>query len=252
MKSFMLSLILFCTATVVVHAQSDSISLAAADSLFEHYQWQEALDAYNQILAGDTDNFDALWRSSLLYARIGNGFEEEVKQRNYFKKAEKRAWHALQVDSTNSQSNYVMAVAMGRMALIGGAKERVAASRAIKKYGELALKYDSTNAGAWHLLGRWNYEVSNLNFAERLAANVLFGGLPDGASTDTAAQYIERAIELKDDYLLYYYDLARVYDELDKDQQAITVCQKVLEMPDKSPDDPEIKADCQNIINDLQ
>src|SRR5699024_10372925 len=97
-----------------------------------------------------------------------------------------------------------------------------------------------------------NYEVSNLNFAERLAANVLFGGLPDGASTDTAAQYIERAIELKDDYLLYYYDLARVYDELDKDQQAITVCQKVLEMPDKSPDDPEIKADCQNIINDLQ
>ncbi len=248
----LLSALLFITLfSFSASAQIDQ-QMVHADSLYDLYEEKAALETYNEILANHPVNFTATWRSSLLYSRIGYRFNDEDKKITYFKTAKKRAEQALHLKPRNSYSNYVMAVAMGRMVLISGAKERVVASRAIKKYGERALRFDSTNAGAWHLLGVWHYEVDNLNFAERLAANVLFGGLPDGANTETAMRYIEKSIELKPEYLLYYYDLATVYEELDKEQAAIAACEEALNLPVLTPTDPTIKNDCKKLIDDLE
>lgn len=251
MKRLSLVLFIFIFISNVGFSQT-SAEMARADSLFENYHQQEALDAYNQILEDDPQNLSALWHSSLLYSRLGNEFDDEDKQKEYFNKAKARAERALEVDSLHTQSNFVMAVAMGRMALIVGARERVAASRDIKKYAERSLEADSSNAGAWHILGRWNYEVSDLNFAERLAANVLFGGIPDGASNEKAAEYIEKAIELNPDMLLYYYDLAKVYDELGQEEQAVATCREALELPSRAPEDDDTQEDCRELIDDLE
>lgn len=251
MKRLSLALFIFIFISDVGFSQT-SAEMARADSLFENYHQQEALDAYNQILEDDPKNLSALWHSSLLYSRLGNEFDDEDQQKEYFNKAKARAERALEVDPLHTQSNFVMAVAMGRMALIVGAKERVAASRDIKKYAERSLEADSSNAGAWHVLGRWNYEISDLNFAERLAANVLFGGIPEGASNEKAAEYIERAIELNPDMLLYYYDLAKVYDELGQEEQAVATCREALEMPSRAPEDDDTKEDCRELIDDLE
>lgn len=223
-----------------------------ADSLFLNYQEEQALDLYLQILEQNPNNFEALWRSSFLYSRIGNRLENEDKQKEYFNKAIGLAKQALKEDSASTHSNFVMSVAMGRKALISGARDRVAAARDIKKYVDRALKYDSTNSGAWHVLGRWHFKIDNLSWIERAAANTLFGGVPDGASSKKAAEAIEKAIELRDDYLLYYYDLARIYDELGREQKAISTCETALAKPEKSPDDPKIKQDCRELIKDLQ
>lgn len=239
----------FGTAAVQAQVQQPG---ERADSLFAHYQQKEALQVYNQILKRDPDNLNALWRSSLLYSRLGNRLEDDQKKREYFNMARQRAERALEVDPNSSQANFAMAVAMGRMALIVGARERVAASRDIKKYAERALQADSSNAGAWHVLGRWNYEISNLNFAERLAANVLFGGIPEGASVEKAVEYINRAIELNPDYVLYYYDLARAYNQLGQEQEAIEACRRGLSQPTHTPDDAQAKEDCRALIEDLE
>lgn len=251
MKKYGLTFCVVLFAVFSVNAQTSN-KLVRADSLFANYQQQAALEAYNQVLQQDPNNFSALWHSSLLYARLGNELENEDKKKAYFVKAKERAEQAIEVKPLHTQSNFVMAVAMGRMALIGGAKERVAASRDIKEYAERALQADSSNAGAWHVLGRWNYEISDLNFAERLAANVLFGGIPAGASNKKAVLYIEKAIALNPDMLLYYYDLARAYQALDKEQQAIDACQKALQKPSHAPDDDTIKEDCRALIDDLR
>lgn len=251
MKRLSVALFIFIFITDVGFSQT-SAEMARADSLFENYQQQEALNAYDQILENEPKNFNALWHSSLLYSRLGNEFDDEDQQKAYFNKAKERAERALEVDPVHTQSNFVMAVAMGRMALIVGAKERVAASRDIKKYAERSLEADSSNAGAWHVLGRWNYEISDLNFAERLAANVLFGGIPEGASNEKATKYIEKAIELNPDMLLYYYDLAKAYDELGQEEQAVATCREALEMPSRAPEDDDTKEDCRELIDDLQ
>ncbi|HET6528086.1 MAG TPA: hypothetical protein VFG39_04990 [Balneolaceae bacterium] len=234
-------------------AQSNSTSIEQrADSLYQNYYEEQALELYSQILEQEPDNFKALWRSSFLYSRIGNRFDDEDKQKKYFNKAIDLAKRALAVDSTNTHSNFVMSVAMGRKALISGASERVAAARDIKKYVDRALKYDSTNAGAWHVLGRWHFKIANLSWIESVAADALFGGVPKGASNEKAAKAIEKAIDLHDDYLLYYYDLARVYDEMGQEQKTISLCKTALSKPSVSPDDDEIKQNCRELIEDVQ
>ncbi|MDX1618044.1 MAG: tetratricopeptide repeat protein, partial [Balneolaceae bacterium] len=239
--------------TITSNAQNgmDDEMLDRADSLYHSFQEPEALEAYKTILEQDPNRFTALWRTSFLYSRIGNRLESEERQREYFNRGIELARRALNVDSTDARSNFVMAVAMGRKAIISRVRERVAASRDIKKYAERAIRLDSTHAGAWHVLGRWHHKVANLGFLERAAANTLFGGIPD-ASEKKAVEAIERAIRLNPKYMLYYYDLARAYRSMGRDEQAIETCEKALGMPPLTPDDPKIREECRELISELQ
>jgi tetratricopeptide (TPR) repeat protein len=233
-------------------AQDNSTLEQRADSLYRNFEEKQALDIYRKIVDREPNNYRALWRTSFLYSRVGHRLEDKDQKKEYYNTAIDIAKRALQVDSTDTQSNFVMAVALGRKAMISGVRERVAAARDIKKYADRAIQYDSSNAGAWHVLGRWHFKLANLSWIERAAANTLFGGLPREASNEEAAESIEKAIELNQDYILYYYDLATVYDELGKDQQAISTCQAAIDKPTLMPGDDEIKQDCHELIADLQ
>lgn len=251
-KSIIFSAVFLIIPFLLVAQQDRSDIEQRADSLYQAYEEKQALELYNQILQENPNDYEALWRSSFLYSRIGNRLEDEDEQEEYYNNGIDLAERALEVDSTGTQSNFVMAVAMGRKALISGARDRVAASRDIKKYADRAIQYDSTNAGAWHVLGRWHFKVANLSWLERAAANTLFGGIPGNASNEKAAEYIEKAIELDDDYVLYYYDLAKVYEEMGRDEQAISTCRDALDVTNLTPDDEKIKQDCRQLIESLQ
>lgn len=244
--------ILVAIYPVVLFAQNSTDDLKErADSLYENYNEKEALEIYRQLLEQQPKDFETLWRTSFLYSRVGNRLDSKDQQEEYFNRAIELAKRSLDVDSTHTQSNFVMAVAMGRKALISGARSRVAASREIKKYADRALEYDPKNEGAWHVLGRWHFKVANLSWFERAAANTLFGGLPGDASNEKAAEYIEKAIDLNDKYLMYYYDLARIYDEIGREAEAIEACKIALDKPELTVDDDKIKQDCRELIEDL-
>jgi tetratricopeptide (TPR) repeat protein len=224
--------------------------MSRADSLFKAYEDEQALDAYNKILEAEPRNIEALWHSSLLMSRLGGEFDSEDTKKSYFEKARKRAQRALDINAMHSNSNFAMSVAMGQKALVAGAKERVAASRDIKRFAERAIDADSSNAGAWHVLGRWNYEVANLNFAERFAANLLFGGIPD-ASLEEGAQSIKRAIDINPKNALYYYDLANIYKDMDMNKQATQTCKMGLQKQAKAQIEVQAHKDCRRLIDEL-
>ncbi|HKJ31122.1 MAG TPA: hypothetical protein VKA34_04800 [Balneolales bacterium] len=252
---FILLLLAFYPLTFAIAQQDTSQEqnlLRNARELKESYNEPQALDTYLKVLRIDSTNYEALWNASFLYSRIGNRFKDKNKQKEYFHKAKDLAERALKVNSRDTESNFVMSVAMGRMALISGPKARVAASNDIKHYAEQALKYDSLHAGAWHVLGRWNYEVANLNFAERMAANLLFGGLPKGASDKNAIEDYKKAITYDGSNILYYRDLAIVYRKEDQDQKAIETLNKLLSLSPKSPDDPKYIKEAKKMLKKLQ
>ena len=247
------ALLFFVITPLLVMAQpEDTEKTSLADSLYSTFQEEEALELYREILEEDPQNYTALWRSSFLYSRIGNRFNREEDKKDYFNRAIELAERALKIDSTDAESNFVMAVAMGRKALISGARDRVAASRDIKKYADRALDIDSKHAGAWHVLGRWHFKVANLSWVERTAANTLFGGIPGDATNQKAADAIQKAIDLNGQNILYYLDLAKVYEEMGHDQQAIAVCENAVDLESRTPDDPMLKEQCRKLIFDLQ
>ena len=172
-------------APLIAGAQEVAGLLRQAAQLEAQFREEEALPIYQEVLRGQPDQVFALCRCSDLCCRIGNRQTNKDKKIAYFKEGNAYARSAWRLDSTNSEVNIVMAFSLARMALIQSGKERVASARDIKRYAENAIKYDPRNYKAWHILGRWNYEVSNLNPVERFFARWFYGALPE-ASLDEA------------------------------------------------------------------
>jgi tetratricopeptide (TPR) repeat protein len=255
MRQIIPFLLLILSPTIAVgqqaNAQLDKLK-DRADSLYQRYEEKQALEIYRQVLQMDPDDYKTLWHTSLLYARIGNRIDSKEKQREYFKESRLYAEQALQIDSTDAESHYVMSVAMGRMALISGARERVAASREIRKHALKALEYKPDHAGAHHIMGRWNYKIANLNFAERLAADYLFGGIPGKASNKKAIAELKKAVQLEPDNVMYRFDLARVLVDEDQIEDAVIQLKKALELDTPNPDDPIYKKKAKSLLEDIQ
>lgn len=247
-----LTIIIGSGVSIAQNNQGVNELLQKADSLKKEFHENEALHAYLQVLDKDSTNFKAVWNASYFYSRVGNRFEAKSKKEAYFQKAKKLAERALRLRPDNAYSNFVMAVAMGRIALIASARDRVAASNDIKHYVDKSISEDSSLAEAWYVLGRWNYKVDNLNFAERFAANMLFGGLPKGASTKKAIRCYQKAIHLNPKIIMYYYSLAVAYHTEHQDHKAVETIDELLKLPIRSPDDPGYKMKAQRLLNKIQ
>ena len=144
-----------------------------------------------------------------------------------------------------------MAIAMGRAALDKSGKEKIEAVKEIKKYCDLALKYNASNYVAWHIIGKWHYEVSNLNGLERAAAKIFFGGLPSSSLKESIQAY-EKAKGIDPSFLLNYLELARAYKRHNEKQKAIQMLQTLTSLQNKTEDDVNIKAEAVNFLKEIQ
>lgn len=251
MKTLALTILLIFTLQSFADCQIQpnvSELMARADSLRDHYKETEALNQYLKVLQVDSTNFRALWSAGFLYTRVGNRLSDRDRKIAYFRKAEILARKALKIDSTNAYSNWTMSVVFGRMAMVSDAKKRIALSRYIKYYAQKALSYDPRLAGAWYVLGKWNYRVANLSFAERMAARLLYGGVPSGASNQKAIEDYKKAIDFDGDKLLYWLDLATVYRKTGDKTNEKAALQQLLKLPVKSPDDPGYAARAREML----
>ncbi|RFS20578.1 hypothetical protein DVR12_18625 [Chitinophaga silvatica] len=241
----------FVLGGLSLQAQSVNEMVEEAKQLEKQMKETDALQKDKDILKIQPTELDALNQASQLSSRIGNRQKDKADKISYFNQAKSYAQEALKVDPNSAQSNLSMAIAMGRIALISGAKDKVAASKDVKKYAELAIKQDPNLAQGYHVLGKWNYEVANLNAFERGAAKMLFGGLPDGSLQNAIANY-EKCRQLDPGFILNYYELAKAYKENDQQDKAIDVLKKALTLRNITQDDASIKADCKKMLDDLQ
>jgi tetratricopeptide (TPR) repeat protein len=239
--------LLLLACPYILPAQDIEQLLTEAKQLESSSQEELAVKNYEEILKRDPNHLLATWNASLLYSKIGQRQVEASARKPYFHLARDYAARALKINPQSGDANYVMAVAMGYMALVSPPKEKVAAVREIKRYAELCVQYQPNHAGAYHLLGKWHYEVSNLNFAEKAAAKYLFGGIP-AATLDESAKYYVQAIKLDPQYILFYLDLALTLEDAEYYNEARKTCEKALTFPAKEQDDPVYLAELKKIL----
>lgn len=242
----LVSIIMF----VVSDAQVDNY-LKEARQLRDAYKDREALGKFKQVLVFDANNLEALCNVSILSSKLGKREADKVKQKKLYNNAKSYAQKALKVNSNDVESNFSMALAMGRMAQISPTNEKVAAVRDIKKYAETALKINSKHAASWHLLAIWNLDVSNLNYAEKKAADWFFGGIPDASKTK-AIECCQNAIKNNPTYLLYQYDMARIYSEAGDKTKAKEVLNKLVKQKPITPDDPGMLENARKMLSELK
>ncbi|MET6996200.1 hypothetical protein [Chitinophaga defluvii] len=248
-RIFVLALSVFFIGDI--HAQSVEEMVEQARQLEKQMKEVEALEKYREVLKIQPDQLQALTGASELCSREGNRQKNKEEKSKYFNTAKTYAASALALDANSAEANYAMSVAMGRIALISGAKDKVAASKEVQKYAQLALKFNPGFAKAYHVLGKWNYEVANLSAFEKGAAKVLFGGVPEGSLQEAINNY-EKCRKLEPSFLLNYYDLAKAYKQDEQQEKTIEVLKKALTLRNIYQDDAAIKADCKKMLEELE
>jgi hypothetical protein len=126
--------------------------------------------------------------------------------------------------------------------------EKVAYVKDIKAYAEKSLFYNRSNFKALHVLGKWHYEVSNLNFIELAAVKVFFGGLPE-ASLDSSIYFYERARALAPNFSLNYLELAKARYRNGETRTALALLRKIHTLPVTSSEDGIIRAEANRLIS---
>lgn len=222
------------------HSQDLSALFREADRLENLPNETAALSKVKEVLKLSPANLQALSKASELCVRIGKRQTDEKKMNDFYQAARTYANIALQIDSNHSMANCALAMTLGCVSLTKSGKAKIAASKEIKWYTDKAIKIDPTNYKAWHVLGRWNYEIANLNFVERAAVKILYGGLPP-ASVDQAIVAFEKAHALSNGFVQNYFEMARAYYKKGRKAKAIQLMKMMQQLPNHTEEDASVK-----------
>ena len=226
--------------------------IAKGDSAYKAWDNAKALEYYQKAVQMDSTNYEALWKLSRAYVDVGEKLKDKKQRRKHFKKAEIFARKAISVNPDGSKGHLYLSIALGRVALDAGPKERVRLSKEIKAEVDKALSLDPNDDIAWHVLGRWHRKLATLSWIEKKFANIFLGGVPKEASVKTAAECFQKAISLNPNHIHHHLELGITYEKLKMKDKAIAEYKKVLELPKSDPDDDEYKAEARKRLKKLQ
>ena len=245
---FLLSM--FCSYTLL--AQNTSTLIQQAEQLERQLKEADASNLYQAVLLQDPRNVQALCKLAELQSILGEKATDKKTKQLYFETSysfAKRAWLA---DSNRVESNYVMAMASGKMTDFESDNKKVVGYvRDIKDYAERAIKINPNYGKAQYVLGKWHYEMYILSGLKKAAVKLMYGGLPSG-DPDIAIACMEKCRTLEPYFVSNYLDLGRAYKEVRKPTQAIDVLTKLQKLPNRNSADPLLKATGATLLATLQ
>ena len=237
---------------MILHAQDINALLKEAARLESVPDEKASFHKFKEVLKLSPTNITALNKCSELCSRIGQRELTNTKLRGeYYMAAKIYAETALKIAPDNSEANCVMAIALGRSSMSKSGRDKVENAREVKKYVDAAIKNDPQNFKAWHVLGRWQYEISNLNAVERGLVKVFYGGLPAVTLKESIASF-EKARSLRPEFILNYLEMAKAYKDNDQKAKAIAYLQLMLTLPNQTEDDAAIKEKSRALIKEWE
>lgn len=253
MKSLSLLICFVCILSLSVMADNDAASqIAQGDSLYDSLDNNGALEHYVAALQIDSMNYEANWKASRAFTDVGETIEDDDERAEFYLKGSKLARKAVEIDSTGAKAHLYLSIALGRVALDAGAKERIKLSKEIKKEVDLSIKYDPSDDIAYHVLGRWNRKLSNLSWIESGFADIFLGGVPEDASDENAVAAFKKAIEIKPNHINHHLELGITYEMMDLEEEAKKEFQICLDLPISDSSDPKYKTQATEYLEDLE
>lgn len=219
--------------------------------LEQSFNEKQALIKLQEAQKLNPNHLQVLCKCSDLCSRIGAREKNEKIKLDYFNSALSFAKKAYALYPSNDEVNVEMSVALGRIALTKSGEDKISMVKEIKKYADKAIQINSNNFKAWHILGKWHYEISNLNFIEKAAIKIFYGGLPESSFNMSIKAY-EKAKSINSKFCLNYLELAKAYQKNDNINQAITNLKQLIQLPNSIEDDVAIKKEAFDLLKKWQ
>lgn len=250
MKRLVVLLSLFLS--VQTFSQDLSLQVKEAENLERQLKEDQAYEKYRALSVTDPSNIKFQVKAALLAMANGSRQKDQNQKKMYFEMAKTHAEKALALNGNSADANYAMSVVAGGMTeIVDENKKKIEYVKLIKTYADKALSIDPNHARANHVLGKWNFEVSELSWIKKAAVKAIFGGMPD-ASLEAAVQHMEKCRSLDQYYMLNYFDLAKAYDADNKPAKAMEVLNKMIKLPILTADDTRLKEEGKKLLKELQ
>jgi tetratricopeptide (TPR) repeat protein len=221
------------------------------DTAFQAFDNETARVCYERAFAMDSTSCDVLWKLARSNVDCGIAAPKDDRPR-WFASGERLSRRCVALYPDSSEAHFFLAVAIGQMTKVVGNKRRIELSREVKDEAEAVLLIDPAHAGAMHILGRWNYEVAGLGWFSKVAAKIVYGGVPPGASYQQAKEWFERAIVVRPDMPLNHLWLGETLIKLDDYVGAREQLQICLALGDVLWDDSRTRAQAQKRLHDIE
>jgi tetratricopeptide (TPR) repeat protein len=235
------------TAPAVVATAPDTAPdpLLAGIAAFEARDPGSALALFREALARDSLGYEPNYRIALTLITLGQetpDAKSSPARDSMYAEAERRARTAVKADTTKADGWFVLANALGRTALTRPPQLRLKLARAIRTAAIRAITIDPGHDGAYHVLGRWHAEIMRLPGIERFFARRVLGArIFDEASWDEATVNMERAVALDTTRIVHRLDLAEIYVDRKRYDDARAQLDTLTRMPEREYLDPRHK-----------
>ncbi|MEY2538452.1 MAG: hypothetical protein QOG67_2192 [Verrucomicrobiota bacterium] len=229
-----------CLSGLAARAEDTDALIAKGDQFDKRLQAKEALEVYLPANKAEPNNVKLLVCIARQYRHLmadASSKQEKLRLGNI---SLEFANHAATLAPNNAEAQLSPAISLGKMLPFMGSKDQIKASPRIKAAVDRTLVLDPTNDNAWHILGRWNYVLANINVVKRVLAKALYGDLPL-TTNEAAEKCLLRAIAINPNRLMHYIELGRIYAQMGRKEEARKNIEKGMAMPNQEKDDPEMK-----------
>jgi len=221
--------------TVADHVEMGAAALQAHDL-------RTGLAHYEAALALDSTDYAANWRAAMALLDEGELIPDSLagaERDTIFARAERLAKRAVAADSMMPEGHFAVAATVGRASLGLGKKERIRRAKVIRVEALRTIELDPKYDGAYHVLGRWNAEIMRLSGLSRFFAKSFLGaGIFGQASWEEAIANLQKAVELDPARIYHRLELARIYADRKRYQEARDQLGQINALPDRELLDP--------------
>ena len=212
-----------------------------------------ALGHYERAVQAEPRSYVALWKAAREAVDLGE-FETNIPTRTaLYVRATDYARRAVAANANDAEGHFQLSRAVGRTALAASPRDRVKYAVEVREAALRALQFQPRHPGALHVLGVWNAEVMRLNGIARAMAKAFLGGQVLGsASWPEAIRYMELSIAVEPNRLVHHLDLARIYRDAGRRNEARAAYQAALRAPLQDANDDRYRESADDELKKLR
>jgi tetratricopeptide (TPR) repeat protein len=227
-------------APLAAQSVADHVAMGAA--AIDAHDLRTGLAHFEAALELDSTDYAANWRAAIALLDQGEQIPDSIEspeRDSLFARAERLAHRSVAADSNGAEGHFTLAAAVGRASLTMGKKERIRRAKVIRDEALRTIEIDPGHDGAYHVLGRWNAEIMRLSGLSRFFAKSFLGaGIFGQASWEAAIGNLQRAVELDPARIYHRLELARIYADRKRYQEARDQLGRIEALPDRELLDP--------------
>lgn len=242
------AVLLMSIMSMTLMAQTEA--WAEIETLNDEKQFDAVFSKLEELKADYAGDVEYQWRMARHFFNVSDNTTDDDAIAEALYKGFEYAKQSIASDTESAPAHGYYGILIGRIGEIEGTKQKIINSYDVKEHTLLAIGYDPTKDTYQHVMGQWNYKLSELSWFERTIANLIYAELPD-ASFEEAEKFFIRAAELAPDEIRHFLWAGKAQLELDKDDLAKKNFEAALALPKKSESDGLLQAEAEELLKKL-